>query len=50
MTSRKIGIDLSEKNGEKVAANNFNITLNIIIWAVLDTSTVAKVQYDISPN
>ncbi len=32
-----------QKNGEKVPANNFKITLNIIIWPVLDTSTVVSV-------
>jgi hypothetical protein len=42
MRNRNIGIAISpKKNGEKVPANNFKITLNIIIWPVLDTSTVA---------
>jgi hypothetical protein len=28
-----------KKNGKKVVANNFKITLNIIIWSVSHTST-----------
>jgi hypothetical protein len=40
MRKRIIGIAFSAKNGEKVAANNFKITLNIIIWPVLDTGKV----------
>jgi hypothetical protein len=41
MKSRIIGIGFPAKQMvKKVSANNFKITLNIIIWPVLHTSTV----------